>query len=228
MGLTSKIPHLLHELNIPHLNPLARSESPPPPQYITYFDPETSDTFQFIYVISSSMDTPNLLLSSKKILSEALYTAEHRLLSLEQNSFSSSKPRNQISSLAHAFAVAALLYLQIVIREIPVTSKVHHRLVSKLHVFREEYNVEWVDYNGSAYENVLLWVMFVGTMASLGDERWDGFCLGTTKEDVREKLRSIAWRDRKCDPILDQIWSRQRWQWPRSDTSGARSLSCES
>lgn len=190
-----------------------------PTKYFTYpWSPETSDIFQSIQIISSSIDTPDLSLSSKKRLSETFYKVEHRLLFLEQSNYSSQEAKSMASPLYQAFIIAALLYLQIVIREIPAMSKVNHSLISKIQVFLT--SVIWNNYDEAPYEDMLLWVILVANMSSPRDKLWDGFWLvqkengldweRTPKESVRKRMESIAWRNRICDPFLDKIWSSQQ------------------
>jgi len=189
----------------------------------TFPDFETAEILQTLQTISVTIDNPDLTVQDKKLLNEALYHTEYRLLSLElgqsnlaaETKIATSSQDIMLLELSHAFTIAALLYLQIVIRELPTMSKVYHRLASILDGFGREYDGLWDEDNSleTGYMDVALWIMFMRTVATPGREKevWNGKMedLGEKERGIdwlRERLTRVAWRERICEGLLEGVW----------------------
>ena len=135
-------------------------------------DFETNEILDTLQTISFVMDIPTISLGDKKAISKAVYNTEHKLLSMEHaHGGPYDYQEMRILPLPYAFTLAALLYLEVIIREHPYISKVHCRLTSKLHTFLSESNLSWYEFGSLPYRDVLLWVMFVKVVTSPPDSR---------------------------------------------------------
>jgi hypothetical protein len=143
-------------------------------------------------------------LETKKAISDTLYNFEYRILSFEHQT------QHFSSHLEHAFTIASLLYLQLVFRELPNSSKVHHRLLlTLLQILR---SISWIEGD----RDVLLWIVFICAAASRDDmmrsefvgiqRRLDPDVENQSLEMARERLRRVAWRESICGSILENIW----------------------
>jgi hypothetical protein len=143
-------------------------------------------------------------LETKKAISDTLYNSEYRILSFEH------QPQHFASHIEHAFTIASLLYLQLVFRELPNSSKVHHRLLSTL--LQILGSISWIEGN----RDVLLWIVFICAAASRDDmtrlefvgiqRRLDPDVENQSLEMARETLSRVAWRESICGSILENIW----------------------
>jgi len=187
----------------------------------TFLDDNTAKLLQTLQHMSHWIDVPGPGLKDKQELSIVLYQTEHLLLSniyeqarsLEYNSV-------RISLLSEAFSTSALLYLHLFIREMPSTSKIHHRLLFRLQFILQE----MTSYDLGRLENrdVLLWIMFVAISASSSHPIRQYFIETqvTIELDVqyqniymiRERLKGIVWRKRVCEDYLTKIWKDMRSQ----------------
>lgn len=186
---------------------------------VVFPDFESNEILDTLQTISFVMDIPTLSLGDKKAISNAVYNTEHKLLSIEHaqgNPYGYQEMR--ISPLSYMFTLAALLYLEFIIREHPYVSKVHYRLTSKLHTFLGENSPSWYGFGSLPYRDILLWIMFVKVATSPPNPRRESFTIHEfpgnldmeegTKEVLRGRLKRIAWRERICDYHLDRIGGR--------------------
>jgi hypothetical protein len=180
---------------------------------VVFADFETNEILATLKTISFVMDIPTISMADKKAVSKAVYNTEHKLLSME---YAQDDPfayqECQKSPLSYAFTLAALLYLEVIIREHPYISKVHYRLTSKLHKFLSESSSPWYGIGSLPYRDIHLWIMFVKVVTSprdLSTKFHSAEDLETeeqTKESLRGRLRRTAWRENICDLHLDRIW----------------------
>lgn len=102
---------------------------------------ETNEILYTLQTMSNAIELPEISLGDKKAISDVVNHTEYQLLSMDHAQTDPDDcQRIPMSPLSYAFTIAALLYLEIVIREHPYISKVHHRLASKIHIFLEETN----------------------------------------------------------------------------------------
>jgi hypothetical protein len=180
---------------------------------VVFPDFESNEILDAIQTISYVMEIPNISLGDKKAISNAVYNTEHKLLSME---YAQRDNQTRISPLSYAFTLAALLYLEVIIREHSFISKVHSRLSYKLHELLSEINASWHGFGSLPYRDILLWVMFVKVITSPPDHMRDKSTTiqfsenlemeESTKEVLRGRLKRISWRDRICESHLDRIW----------------------
>ena len=180
-------------------------------------DFETNGILDTLQTISFVMEIPKISLEDKKAISDAVYNTEHKLLSVEYAYGESNVYQGtRVSPLSYAFTLAALLYLEVIIREHPFISKVHNRLKSKLHEFLADNDLSWYGFGSLSYRDIVLWIMFVKLVTSPPDFRRDNPAMNQfsehlemeecTQQGLRGRLKRIAWRDRICDYHLDRIW----------------------
>jgi hypothetical protein len=173
-----------------------------------FSSPSAIELLRGLQFISTSIDISSLTLETRKAISDTLYNSEYRILSFEH------QPQHFASHLEHAFTIASLLYLQLVFRELPNSSKVHHRLLSVLlQILR---SISWIDLERQGDRDVLLWIVFICAAASRDgmtrsefvaiQRRLDPDVENQSLEMARERLRRVAWRGSICGDILEKIW----------------------
>jgi Fungal specific transcription factor domain len=137
--------------------------------------------------------------------------------------------------VSQAFTLAALLYLHLTFRLLPSfpnPSKLHLRLVSK--ILRLVSTLSPSQFSSPESLDLFLWVVFICSAAfgsgylhhqpqqgktemeeEIGVQAQDFVVLmrrvhpeivGQSKAQVRQRLRSIVWRDGVCDILHDGIW----------------------
>jgi len=170
-------------------------------------NPEIASILHTLRKLSSVVDEPNISVTRKRSMSQSLYITERLILILEPTLIHLENEIHLLeSNILHAFVVAALLYLQIVFRELPPMTKVHERLVSKLDGLLANNEILQVNYSDSDYYIILSWVAFVRAAASPTKER----CLAILWQSIprwkiKESLRQIAYRDKICDKAFERI-----------------------
>ena len=183
--------------------------------HAVFGDFETNEILDTLQTISFVMDIPTLSMADKKAVSKAVYNTEHKLLSMEHAQGEPSVYQEcQIAPLSYAFTLAALLYLELIIREHPFISKVYHRITSKLHKLLRDSSTAWYGFGLRPHQDVVLWITYVKALASPpgATEDFSAAFPGNVemeedmKESLRRRLRGIAWRDETCDFHLDRIW----------------------
>jgi hypothetical protein len=167
-------------------------------------NPEIEAHIQTLRKLSFTIDLRDLTLGDKKSLSQSIYVTERRLLTLESTHLDF---YTTSSSLHYAMTVSALLYLQMMIREIPSMCKVHERLVTKLDDFLAHRKQTHSNSHHPEDIDIILWVRFVQAAASPTRER----CLAlveqkVSREILRERLRKVLWRNKLCDQTYERIW----------------------
>lgn len=182
-----------------------------PPSYIStslVLDFEIAEILETLQHMSHAIDIPDLSLSDKKCIADALYSTEYRILSLEHSSSESL----EMSALSGAFVIASLLYLQLAIREFSSLVKVHERLLARLLVLLQ--SISWDEISGlQESRDVLLWIGFIAAAASgPGHPAREQFLLiagavESDREKVSESLRKVAWRPSVCEKLLAKIWT---------------------
>lgn len=161
------------------------------------------------------MDLPNISVEEKRSISDVIYDSEIHVLRNEKESFQFyANGLFSVSSLSEAFSVAALLYLQIVIREVPGISKVYDSRIAELLIFLKA--TSWSDFIDDTSHDVLLWILFVTSLASSPDLMRAYFSMAQgsvdlkaelpTKDILRQRLKRVVWREKSCEDHLTRIW----------------------
>ena len=181
-------------------------------------DEESAKLLETLQYMSYAIDIPNISTRDKKEISVALYQTEYHLLSVEYEKASSQESLTSLPS--EVFSIASCLYLQLVIRELPTMSKVHHRLLYRLQYLLED--TAWDEFEGPHYLDVLLWIFFIASTASSSRPTREYFLSlqgaidpgiqFQTKDVLRERLKRMVWRDRVCDGLLNTIWNEMKTQ----------------
>jgi hypothetical protein len=169
-----------------------------------FIDFDTLETLRQISVAKENAS--ELILGERQTVSHAIYLVNHRLLT-EISDIGSSES----SSLAlyQAFWVAAVLYLYLMIREIPRGASIFFPLTEKLRGLLK-HRLTGQPIEGPALE-LAMWIVFLGATASPaeGDNYFIQLLafilehLGLQEEDeLRERLKKIIWVDDICNRYL--------------------------
>lgn len=169
------------------------------------------DVWETLQQISAAKaKASELSLEERKTISHVIYLVNHRLL-MDLPEFNSC----EASSLYKAFWVAAILYLHLIIREIPRMARIHLPLTERLRLsVKRAFNTQVVE--GQILEFVI-WMIFLGAAASPLGESSDYFInllalisktLGIhDKDQLRNRLKELAWFDDISDRYLAIVWA---------------------
>jgi hypothetical protein len=170
-----------------------------------FIDFDTLETLRQISVAKENAS--ELTLGERQTVSHAIYLVNHRLLTEISDIVSS-----ESSSLAlyQAFWVAAVLYLYLMIREIPRGARIFSPLTEKLRRLLK-HRLTGQPIEGPALE-LAIWIVFLGATASPAEGGDNYFIqllafilehLGLQEEDeLRERLKKIIWVDDICNRYL--------------------------
>jgi len=189
---------------------------------IPILPPDCDNTLVFLTLrkISVVIDLPNLNDDDKGAVVSDVYNIQHRLLlSLNATSVIA------VCDLQHAFKIAALLYLDLFIREHPNRSRLHDNLLSRLTVVlsSSRWDLKFIEFAGSLenrqiqwMKQVLTWIVFVALSASR--ERFARAKLVAVLgkaipevcrlklDEVKAMHGRVVWRHIKCSQALEELW----------------------
>jgi hypothetical protein len=169
------------------------------------------DVWETLQQISAAKaKASELSLEERKTISHVIYLVNHRLLR-DLPKFNSC----EASSLYKAFWVAAILYLHLIIREIPRMARIHLPLTKRLQLsVKRAFSTQVIE---GQILGFVVWVIFLGAAASPLGESSDYFInllslisktLGIQDEDqLRNRLRELVWFDDICDGYLAIVWA---------------------
>jgi hypothetical protein len=165
------------------------------------------DVWETLQQISAAKGRANeLSLEERMTVSQVIYLVNYRLV-LKFNSC-------EASSLYKAFWVAAILYLHLIIREVPRRARIHLPLTENLQLsVKRAISSQIIE---GQILGFVLWIIFLGAAASPSGESSDYFInllaqisknLGIRDEDqLRNRLREVVWFDDICDRYLAIVW----------------------
>ncbi len=195
-----------------------RSTSPP------FFHPDndTLSIFTTLRNISLFIDLPNLILEDKKIIVDALYNVQYRILTCLH-----SVTHLITSPLEQAFQFASLVYLHLFIHDLPHSARLHDDILSHLTVLLDLIasqlklqNVEEKDGELDWKKDILLWVVFVMIAASrersmrvesvMAIRGAEPGLIWSEMEDVKVRLERVVWRESRCLNALQVVWKEMK------------------
>lgn len=161
-------------------------------------------------VSAAKAKASELSLEKRKTISHVIYLVNHRLL-MDLPKFNSCGA----SSLYEAFWVAAILYLHLIIREIPRMARIHLPLTERLRLsVKRAFATQVIE---GQILGFVVWMIFLGAAASPPGESSDYFInllalisktLGIQdKDQLRNRLRELAWFDDISDRYLAIVWA---------------------
>jgi hypothetical protein len=168
------------------------------------------ETLQQISIAKANAS--ELTLAERQTASHVIYLVNHRLLMEVSDVHDSEAPGIDFHQ---AFWVAALLYLHLIVREIPRRARIHHPLVKKLQILiNSQFPGRLVE--GSVLQ-CAIWIVFLGAAASPPEENGNYFIsllvlisdhLGITEQGgLKKHLREVVWIDDICDRYLSIVWA---------------------
>jgi hypothetical protein len=120
------------------------------------------------------------------------------------------------TDLAELFRLAVHLFLHLVIRELPPHSNTHQKMSEQLQLLLPNYMS--LEMHGALHSSLslLLWVLFIGGMASLNPttiRHFSGYitrvsrALGIRHQDeFIHNLRQTLWAEAYCYPASRKLW----------------------
>jgi len=149
-------------------------------------------------------------------LSNAIYTLEHRLLSVRSDLENIQEFPASDFDLSKSLLLAAHLYLHLGVRELPKNAKMHLTLLNRLNTSLLEAPLHAMSLDSNVSLPILLWILFIG-VAAAGDQdsrvilvnrlQLVVFDLQITSQDEFEtKLHSVLWSKRFYDVYGPGIW----------------------
>jgi hypothetical protein len=212
-GTLSWATHLLHNTppSILSLGPLAFPE----------LAPHVFETMHNLSLISAAITSYRASPASppvdRRSISNAVYSAEHRLLSLRMSSYTDDDDIQSISlDFSQVLLLAAHLYMHLAIRELPGTAKMHLKMLYDLKS-SITLNFPSLFFQASdAILQVLLWILFIGAVASTDLNTRSFFVqnlqqvctvLGVeTEVDFQSLLKGVLWLDGFCLVHCARVW----------------------
>lgn len=148
-------------------------------------------------------------------MSNQIYSVEYDLLTLQNINFEALNADEYLPSSSVLMNIAAYIYLYLILRELPVRSKIFHTLFQRLRDSLDMQDGEWWN-STPERQRWLLWVVFMGYgAASEWDEKWlfvekmeplGAVLMLQTKEELRSAFKGVIWHDR-CEEFLDKLWN---------------------
>jgi hypothetical protein len=148
-------------------------------------------------------------------MSDQIYSVEYDLLALQNKNIETLLDSKQYrSSSSVLMNIAAYIYLYLIIRELPVRSKLFCTLSQRLRDSLEMQDGEW--WNSTAErQRWLLWIVFMGYGAAQEwNEKWwfvermeplGAAMMVWTKDELKSALEDVIWHQ-LCDDILEKLW----------------------
>jgi hypothetical protein len=211
------------------------------PQYQRQFplDRLATELLHTLRQISYIVSLPNITPYQKQAVASTAINTEYLILSATTPLPPQTQP---LAILSQAFTLASLLYLHLTFRLLPSfpnPSKLHLRLVSKIHNLIS--SLSFSQFSSPEAIDLLLWIVFICSSASgsgyprqqqtqtqtqtqteneLNEDiminvqdfvvlmrKVHTEIVGQSKMQVRQRLKSVVWRDGVCDVLHDGIWS---------------------
>ncbi|KAF4628236.1 hypothetical protein G7Y89_g9915 [Cudoniella acicularis] len=171
--------------------------------------------FHLIRILSFDLDPDHISKLDRVLASNMIYELEYDILSLNKD------PVDELALVpSHSFEVIPLktavhLYLYLVIRAIPQMSKAIERLVLRLQdSLKLGLQQWWV--SSSECETWLLWILFIGAVASRGryERRWFIQYLANIMsllgiysfEALQSHLEKVLWQEAFCANHCRSVW----------------------
>ncbi|RDW62511.1 hypothetical protein BP5796_10813 [Coleophoma crateriformis] len=171
------------------------------------------DTFKTLQQISAAKtNMSELTLESRRITSHAIYLVNHRLVSIFAGANRSEDPSHDLYA---AFGASCLLYLYLMVREIPRRAGIHCPIRQLLRTLL--YDIFTIHPITHPMLQVVAWMGFLGVAASPPEEGdtyfIDLLVLASVylkvkdEKDLRSRLQDILWIDDICDRYLAIVWA---------------------
>ncbi|UKZ83025.1 hypothetical protein TrVFT333_010826 [Trichoderma virens FT-333] len=174
----------------------------------------TKSIFRSLRRMSAALNPEYEAPMERLALSDQIYGAEYNLLTLQNEYIESLDPVQYLSSSSVLMNNAAYIYLYLILRELPIKSRLLFKLSQQLRDALEMQDEEW--WNSSPErQRWLLWVLFMGYgAASEWPEKWwfvermeplGAALMVWTKEELESALKGIVW-EKSCSDFLEKLW----------------------
>lgn len=171
--------------------------------------------------LSKAITAPDLEFGDRVAISNNIYFLEHALLSSTPTAIPETHDDFPYddgfteADLSEPFRITALLYTHLILRELPSTAKMHHKLVSNLRFVLEEQAIALIQTTSRQTLELLAWIFFVGGAASdLGERLYFVKLLVSVmgvlrlegKEELKRTLEGVVWQNGICEGYFGDLW----------------------
>ena len=172
---------------------------------------------QFIYAEIETKEATSL---NRQSISSAIYSVEYRLFMMQQNGPTYPTMMVNDIDLAEPLRLAAHLFLHLAIRELPAHSKTYQKMSEQLQSILPDY-ID-LEVHGALHSSLslLLWILFIGGVASLDPTtKWYFVkCLARVSRTLRlrhqddfiHSLRKTLWAENYYYPSGRKLWEEMR------------------
>jgi hypothetical protein len=194
-------------------------------------DRPATDLLHTLRQISYMVSLPDITHYQKQAVASTAINTKYLILSATIPLPPQTEP---LAILSQAFTLASLLYNHLTFRllpSFPTPSKLHLRLVSMIHNLISSLSLSISPFLSPEAIDLLLWIVFICSSASGSHEQTqtefepdEGLMInahdfvvlmrkfhpeivGQSRMQVRQRLKSVVWRDGVCDGLHDGIWS---------------------
>jgi hypothetical protein len=165
--------------------------------------------------ISLEMDENSSHTLDRGSICRSIYDIEYELNQLNGVSSIAVNPGQPLSFEAEPVKIALHIYLYLMIRDIPKSSPLFHKLVERLLAALKVQNYH--SNEKSRYSYIWrLWMLLIGFGAASKKSVADWFVYNTwltcREMDITSSaefgyvLRSVLWRGRRCEELKDRLW----------------------
>ncbi|KAH8691240.1 hypothetical protein BGW36DRAFT_387928 [Talaromyces proteolyticus] len=165
--------------------------------------------------ISQSISLFPTIGSDRVAISNSIYVVEYKLLSIQHLHLGRQHAKNQID-ISECVSLAALLYLHLAVRELPLKAHRHKQLKERLfHSLPHDQNLSSAV--GSETDlTLLLWAFFIGMDTTTRQEPQESLIKRMSElstvlclekyEDFISALKTVLWMDQFCEPRAIHLW----------------------
>lgn len=174
----------------------------------------TNTIFQSLRRISAALSPEYNAPLDRTEISDQIYDAEYNLLALQNKYADALDADEYLSSSSVLMNIAAYIYLYLVLRELPIKSKLLFKLSQQLRDAVDMQDGEWWN-STPERQRWLLWVLFMGYgAASEWTEKWwfvermeplGAALMAWTKDELESALKGVVWED-SCEDFLEKLW----------------------
>ncbi|RHZ70716.1 hypothetical protein CDV55_105936 [Aspergillus turcosus] len=177
--------------------------------------PSTSvlESLQELRSISRAISATSFDRDQRVAISDSIYVVEHQLLSLQ---FPHTERCSTRIDPSHSLCLAALIYLHLAIRELPLRAKRYRGLIERLFDSLRHHRDLSTLVSPEMSLCFFLWTFFLGATASIGYSFRSFFVDGVVQvsaalqirsyPDFERCLKKVVWLDRFCRPYSAALW----------------------
>ncbi|KAL7941150.1 hypothetical protein V8C42DRAFT_197485 [Trichoderma barbatum] len=174
----------------------------------------TNAIFRSLRRISAALTPEYDAPLDRTAMSDQIYGVEYNLLTLQNEYTEYLEPIQYLSSVSVLMNTAAYIYVYLILRELPINSRLLYKLSQQLRGALEMQDEGWWN-TTSERQQWLLWVLFMGYgAASEWPEKWwfvermeplGAALMVWTRGELESALKGILWEN-FCKDFLEKLW----------------------